>query len=240
MRLLFNRSGDTNFLVMQYRLCVIIPAYQVEQYIAELLNRTMAIAPELTIIIIDDGSTDRTSQILTQFPQIITIHHPEKQGKDKAIRTGMQAALQRGFTHAILMDADLQHVPECIPDFRETIETSDVDLVLGRRTFKFGVMPFHRILSNTITSLIISLRTNRRVHDSQCGYRLINLRKIEALKVQARGFQYESEVLIKALLQGYDYYEIPVPTVYNDSPSSIDNFWDTFRFVALIIRSYMW
>jgi len=220
--------------------CIIIPAYQAVNTLPELLVLTLNIVDAANIFIVDDGSTDGTATLVRHYPQINFISHEINRGKGAALMTGIRAALQAGFRYAVCLDADLQHEPRCIPDFILAQKHYQADLVLGKRHFEVNTMPFHRILSNTITSLLISIRTGKRVHDSQCGYRLINLELFTGRKFAEDGFQFESEFLIKLLLAGTRHTEVAIPTIYNNAGSSIHNVRDTLKFISLFFRSYFW
>jgi len=220
--------------------CIVIPAYQVAKTLPSLLKTITMQFAENDIIIVDDGSTDQTAEIINDYPKIHLIKHPVNRGKGAALQSGFREAYRRGYHFAICLDADLQHDPDYISCFIATQKQKRADLVLGVRDFTYQAMPVHRILSNTITSFLISIRTGRRIHDSQCGYRLINLKIVQPFKFSEDGFQFESEMLIKLLSAGFKYAEIKIPTIYNYTRSSINNIKDTYRFIRLFFKSYFW
>lgn len=223
-----------------HKYCIIIPAYNAANTITELIKAIYETNILLKIIVIDDGSTDGTSTVLEPFPNVNVYKHDRNMGKGEAIKTGIRKACLAGFQYAIFIDADLQHDPLKIVEFINIREKCGSDIVLGQRSFLKTGMPLHRILSNSITSFVISLRTNRRVHDSQCGYRLVDITKVTSGNITETGFQFESEFLIKTLLSGLKYSEIRIPTIYNRSTSSINNLMDTVRFIILFFKSYLW
>src|SRR5690606_8945107 len=90
--------------------CVIIPTYNNEKTLEKLLRKTLEFTPD--IIVVNDGSTDSTSQILNQFPHIHQIHLPQNKGKGFALRTGFKEARKRNFKFAVTLDSDGQHFPE--------------------------------------------------------------------------------------------------------------------------------
>jgi hypothetical protein len=136
----------------------------------------------------------------------------------------------------IILDADLQHPPQKIPDFISLYRDNSLKLVLGHRARKPGIMPFHRILSNTLTSLIISAITGKFIRDSQCGYRLIDRSLIDAFPVKENGFHFESEFLLKCAWRRVPIGFVSIPTIYGKEKSSIKNIRDTVNFVVLILR----
>ncbi|MCK4639979.1 MAG: glycosyltransferase family 2 protein [Candidatus Marinimicrobia bacterium] len=223
-----------------HKYCIIIPAYNAADTISDLIKVIYKLNPSLKIFVVDDGSTDCTFDNAKTFQQVSVYKHDFNRGKGEAIRTGIKEAKSSGFHYAIFIDADLQHDPHLIEEFILIREQKDVDLVLGKRSFLKTKMPFHRILSNSITSFMISLRTGLRVHDSQCGYRLVNISKVPIENLKESGFQFESEFLIKMLSSGLKYCEIPIPTIYDKSASSINNLIDTIKFIRLFLKSYLW
>ncbi len=220
--------------------CVIIPAYNAEKQIDNVIGEIKNVNQNLTIIVVDDGSSDDTAFVVEKQRAVKLIRHEKNRGKGAAIKSGIQTALINDFHYALFIDADLQHDPQKVNDFIDIREKDDLELVLGLRTFWGSGMPFHRILSNSITSFMISLRIGKRVHDSQCGYRLIDITRIKTDDIINDGFQFESEFLIKMIYSGMKYSEILIPTTYNKSGSSINNVMDTVRFTYLYLKSFFW
>lgn len=220
--------------------CIVIPAYRAADRLPSLVKRIFETISGIHVFIINDGSQAGDYAFVEQDPDITVIHHETNLGKGAALKTGLKAARRQNYRFAVCLDADLQHEPQKIIDFIRMRETQDSQLVLGRRNFSHPIMPLHRILSNTITSLLISLRTGKRIHDSQCGYRLIDLEGICIDRLQEDGFQLESEFLLKALPANIRYSELNIPTIYNKSGSSINNLKDTVKFIILFLRSYLW
>jgi glycosyltransferase involved in cell wall biosynthesis len=226
--------------MLERKYCVVIPAYNAAFNIVSVINLIRDYHPQIQVIVIDDGSVDDTVSVVSKCSSISIYRHIGNRGKGAAIKTGIEKARQEGFTYAIFLDADMQHDPSKISNFITVREQNNLDLVLGKRSFLRTSMPFHRRLSNSITSLLISIRTGRRVHDSQCGYRLINLLKTSSEKFGENGFQFESEFLIKMLYNGIKYSEIAIPTIYSKSGSYINNIMDTIKFIKLYFRSFLW
>lgn len=222
-----------------YKYCALIPAYNAEKSLPELVSRIQNLHPDLDILIVDDGSRQRVDSYLSNKPKIDILRHKTNQGKGKALITGLKAAQGRNKKYCICLDADLQHDPVQIGNFLNKKIETNCDIILGVRDI-YDSMPFHRILSNTITSFLISLKTGVRVHDSQCGYRLLTLEQLDLNEFKYTGFQFESEFLVKTLSQGYSLSEIPIETIYNHTSSNIENIGDTFRFIKLYFESYFW
>lgn len=216
---------------------VLIPAYNAVHTIGELVDRIYALkeAPQ-TILVVDDGSNDNTSG-LAEKHGAVTLRLPENMGKGFALRRGFDWYLEKGFSgYIICLDADLQHVPEVIPELLNSAQLTKRQVIIGNRDKRPGEMPLHRILSNRITSGIISLLAGQRIPDSQCGYRLLHTNVLKELKLTENGFQMESEFILKASRNAVQIGSVPVPVIYNRHGSHIGNFRDTVRFIGLISR----
>ena len=129
-----------------------------------------------------------------------------------------------------------RHPVSAIPTFLNKTEKKNTKFILGNRDNRIGCMPLHRIMSNTITSFLISIIIKQRIRDSQCGFRLIHRNVLEKLELTESGFQLESEMILQAAKNGIKIDHINIPTIYNGENSSINNWKDTLRFLRLIIR----
>ncbi len=141
----------------------------------------------------DDGSHQPIEPILYSSLPLHIIRH-EKTLEGDALKTGFRYFTEQVAVHYILtIDADLQHPPEKIPAFIDQINNAGKSMVIGYRLRKLSVMPFHRILSNYLTSLIISILTGQLIRDSQCGFRLFESSIVKQLPLEEHRFHLESE-----------------------------------------------
>jgi glycosyltransferase involved in cell wall biosynthesis len=218
---------------------IIIPAYNPRfDQLKELIQRLKILPPgdRAKILIVDDGSDMPIRQ--DDFPPgIYILRHSVNQGKGGALRTGFHFFLKGGEDLLIItLDADLQHPPENLPDFIRAFHAGLGQIIVGYRKRKLSSMPFHRLCSNFLTSLIISVLTGRLIRDSQNGFRLIDSRVLRKLRLTETGFHLESEILIRAGWKGIRIGFVPIPTIYNLEKSSIHNVKDTVNFVRLIFQ----
>lgn len=218
-----------------FKVLIIVPAYNSNKYINRLLAEIRNTS-DLPILIIDDGS-DIPIICSNKFLDTIIIRHENNMGKGIALMTGIKWANNKKYSHVITIDSDLQHSPEYIKQFISIDHNSDI--VIGYREFSNN-MPYHRRLSNYITSKLLSIRTGVEVKDSQSGYRRYKIDPILNHKYIENGFQFESEILIKLLINGASINYIRISTIYNDQHSSINNISDTLKFINLYFRSIMW
>lgn len=189
------------------------------------------------VMVVDDGSTDSTSQRAMDAGAIV-IKHVSNQGKGAALRTGFSYIERKGFSALITMDADRQHDYRELPKFIEEFKKNSADIVVGNRMSDTKNMPFVRLYTNRITSFFTSLFLYCRISDTQSGYRLIRTEVLRNINLLTSNFETESEVLIKAGRKGFRIKEIPIKTVYlPNARSKIRPLKDTLKFIRLILSS---
>lgn len=196
-----------------------------------LLQGVLRFIPLTQIVVVDDGSGDDTS-IIARAMGVQALRHAKNLGKGAALKSGLREAFQNDAVRAcITMDADGQHEPYFIPKFMATMQAERVDLVIGARRLSFREMPILRVLSNRITSALISIKLRQPIRDSQCGYRLISRKAFSELQLSRDGFDLESEMLIQAGQLGLKIVWLPISTIYSKEKSHIRGLRDTLRFV---------
>lgn len=215
---------------------LLIPAYNAAGTLGELLARCHHAAPDIPIIVVDDGSRDATAAVIRDL-HVIVLTHERNRGKGEALKTGFTYAKEHAFAAVITLDADLQHAPESIPDFISVYRTGNYDLLIGARHIALSVMPFARWLTNKLTSRIISHMIGQYITDSQSGYRLISTALWHDLEFATGGYDLESEILIKAGRRGFRIGEVPIATIYTGGKSYINPLADSWRFIKLVWRN---
>jgi glycosyltransferase involved in cell wall biosynthesis len=217
----------------------IIPAYNAEKHLAETVGRVSAFIPKEHIIIVDDGSTDGTYDIAASLDTVL-LQHEKNIGKGAALLTGIRQAQLMGMHFAMTIDADGQHNPAEIPKFFEIQRNTDAAIVIGNRMSDTKNMPFIRVCSNTLTSLILSFKMGKRVPDTQSGFRLLNTGLFDKISIASIRYEAESEMLIKAAHVGAIIESVPVETIYEGAKSSIHPIKDSLRFLHMVIKSFFW
>lgn len=216
---------------------IIIPAYNAQDSISELLTQINQLVNTPTnIYVIDDGSSDETKSLAEN--NNATVYRFEKNhGKGTALQKGFELfEKQSKDTFLVCLDADLQHSPAAIKSFLEKAIKSECSLIIGSREIKIGRMPFMRYMSNKITSLILSGLTGQKIKDSQCGFRLIPRNILKENSFKENGFQFESEFILWCSKEKVPIEFVDIPTIYNSHGSSINHIGDTFKFIKLVIR----
>jgi len=217
-------------------LMVAIPAYNAEATLGEVVAGVLEIFNSSRIIVIDDGSTDGTAAVAQHF-DLILLRHQFNRGKGAALRSAFAYVLAQTATPALIsLDADGQHQPAALLSFAQCFASTQADLIIGGRSFDPQLMPVLRILSNRITSRLLSWKIGQSIKDSQSGYRLYSRRLLEALQLETEGYETESEILMQAGKLQMKIGEIGIATVYNGAKSHIRGGREIGRFLKLYLK----
>jgi glycosyltransferase involved in cell wall biosynthesis len=195
------------------RTCALIPAFNEAAYIADVVERAREHVAE--VVVIDDGSSDGTADI-ARAAGATCLQLPGNCGKASALRAGMAYARDLDFTYVITLDGDGQHLPEDIPVMLRVAEETGADLIIGARTFDRALMPRSRYFSNVIGSRLASALVGCEIRDSQSGFRLFRLDKLDEGKLRSRYYELEMEILIKMVRSGCTIAHAPIRMVYDD------------------------
>ncbi len=206
-----NREGKGTFKTM-----VAIPAYNEEISIGSMVALSKKYAD--IVLVIDDGSKDRTSEIAESLGAVV-IRHRTNHGKAWAVRSAFKAARKSGVDALVLVDGDGQHDPGDIPRFVNPIKKGKAHVVLGSRFIdKEGTkeMPGHRKAGNLVLSGTTSLSALKWVSDSQCGYRSFSKKTFGKFSFNEKdGFGVESSMIVEASRMKFRIIEIPVTCKYD-------------------------
>lgn len=216
------------------KICVVIPAYNEAKHIKDVVNSALKFVT--TVVVVDDGSCDSTSDEAKSAGAIV-IKHEHNKGKGVALGTGLRYALDNGFDMAITMDADGQHLSEEIPIFLEAYQRTCAHVILGNRMNNPAAMPLIRRLTNRFMSKLLSRMMKQKIPDTQCGFRLFLKETIPVvLQVEASRFSAESEVLLRLSHNGFSLVSVPISVIYRDEKSKIRPIADTIRFFKMLSR----
>jgi glycosyltransferase involved in cell wall biosynthesis len=200
------------------KLSIIIPVFNEKETIEPLLRRVLGTSkPEVPvheIIVVDDGSTDGTTEILTRIakestqPSLKILVHPRNQGKGAAIRT----ALSHISGDAVLIqDADLEYHPEEYSLLIKPIVEYGADVVYGSRFLGIHrAFLFWHYLGNKTLTLVTNLLFDSMLSDMEVGFKAFRTEVIKSIPLQARGFDFEPEITAKVLKRKLKLYEVPI------------------------------
>jgi len=211
----------------------VIPAYNEEARVVKVIQATKAYLP---VLVVDDGSKDRTSEVARQAGAEVIRQEPN-QGKGTAILKGFQYGVEHDYDAVITLDADGQHDPDEIPLFLQDFKEKGSDLIIGQRDFR--KMPFPRNITNQIGTWSFSSALGQYVPDNQSGYRLHSRRLVEAsLSSQEHGYEFEVEIIVRCVLMGYKISWVTIKTIYNQVQNSkITPIRHVIRFYRLVSKT---
>jgi glycosyltransferase involved in cell wall biosynthesis len=203
------------------KLSVLIPVYNEERTLEEVVRRVRCIELPKEIILVDDGSKDRSREILMQLQkeserapdplnEIRIFLQSNNQGKGAAIKVALDHA--RGDV-IIIQDADLEYDPHDYPALLEPIERGLADVVYGTRFAGGGahrVLFFWHSLGNRMLTLISNMLTNLNLSDMEVGYKMFRAEVLKSIKLESKPFGFEPEVTLKLAKKGYRFYEVPI------------------------------
>ncbi len=203
------------------RSLVAIPVYNEEKYVRRVLGRVLDFAPE--VLIVDDGSTDKTPEIVAEFP-VKSIRREGNQGYGQSLRDAFRYACEHGYDWLITMDCDEQHEPASIPAFIEAAEADDADIISGSRYLKTGEgadtpPPDRRAINAEITAEL-NRRLGLNLTDGFCGFKGHRVSALREMKLTENGYAFPMQFWVQVRALGLRVREIPVSLIYNDQSRS--------------------
>ncbi|MBN1259935.1 MAG: glycosyltransferase family 2 protein [Anaerolineae bacterium] len=220
-------------------LSVVIPAYNEEDGIAAIVERVLAVKPALAeiglgleLLVVDDGSSDRTAEIVQHYEDVGLLQHKPNKGYGAAIKTGFCAG--KGEFLAFL-DADGTYPPESLPDLcREALQGADV-VVGSRRSGAESHMPFVRKLGNFLWANLVTLLSGQRVVDPASGMRVVRREALARLYPLPDGLNFTPVMSTRTVHEGLKLVEIPMPYEERSGRSKLSVVEDGLRFLRTIL-----
>ena len=199
----------------EYTLSVLIPVYNEVNTLLELIDRVRDVEINKEIILVDDGSTDGTRELMReqidgQFPDVKIFYHAQNQGKGAAIRT---AIAQATGDYLIVQDADLEYDPREYYTLLEPILDGRADVVYGSRFLGGGAHRVHFFwhrMGNGLLTLLSNMLTNLNLTDMEVCYKVFKREVLQSITLRCNKFDFEPEVTAKVARKHYRIYEVPI------------------------------
>lgn len=201
---------------------VVIPTYNNDRTLGGVIAGVRRYCAD--IFVVNDGSTDRTAEVLASTEGIRTIAYARNRGKGYALRCGLRAAREAGFRYALTIDSDGQHYPDDIARFIERIERRPDTLLIGARNLTADNMPARNTFANRFSNFWYLVETGRRLEDTQSGFRLYPLRQLGRLRSLCSRYEFEVEVIVRAAWRGVEVENIPVKVYYAPDGERVSHF----------------
>lgn len=214
------------------KICALIPSYNESKTIGLLVRSVKA--KGLDVVVVDDGSVDRTAEIARDSGAKV-LRRKQNKGKGTSLKEAFRYALDKDYDAVVTMDADGQHSPSDISNFIDVAKKADVAIIVGNRMSSSKNMPPVRWLTNKFMSFVISKICRQSIPDSQCGFRLFKKEALKALDLTSANYEIESEALIEACRKNLKIKFIPIQAIYAQQISRINPIIDTIRFFRYIV-----
>ena len=202
--------------MMPTQFAILIPAYNEATTISEVIEASLQFTPH--VIVVNDASQDDTSSVVKQTPALL-LEHSVNKGKASALLTGFQKAIELDMDYVITLDGDGQHNPKNIPLLMNAFDQNPGQLIIAARLENRDNAPKARLLANKIADFWVGWAASCPIADSQSGFRLYPtalLKKLNPHSTNPSGFVFESEVLIDAAANGYQFIFVPIASCYPD------------------------
>jgi glycosyltransferase involved in cell wall biosynthesis len=227
------------------KLSVVVPIYNEQDTLAEVIRRVQAAPYEKEIIAVDDASTDNSREVLKRLAEangnLKTFYHEHNQGKGAALRTGFA---QVTGDVVIIQDADLEYTPEDYPALLEPIEKGVADVVYGTRLVggrPHRVLFFWHYMGNKVVTTLSNMLTNLNLSDMEVGYKVFKAQVLKDLQIRSNRFGVEPELTAKMAKGRWRIYEVPIQYHGRDYSQGKKITWrDGIAAIFHIIRFRFW
>lgn len=203
---------------MTHKHLLAIPVFNEERYVRGVLERSRRYAPH--ILVIDDGSTDRTGSLLGAEKDVTVVRHDRNQGYGQSLIDAFAFAIREGYEWLITMDCDEQHEPDAIPLFVSVMDDVGADIISGSRyldaTLVADQPPADRRAINQRITRLINERLGLGITDAFCGFKAYRTSALARMRVTEAGYAMPLQLWVQAARLGLGIRELPIRLVYND------------------------
>lgn len=204
------------------QVCVIIPTYNNHLTLAGVITDVAAYSNH--IIVVNDGSTDNTEEIVKSFPQVQLISYPQNVGKGWALRQAFAYAMEKGYQYALTIDSDGQHFAKDIPTFLNKLEDVRDAIIIGSRNMNQAAVPGKSSFGHKFSNFWFWVETGIHCPDTQSGFRLYPLYLLKGMKFHAVKYEFEIEVIVRAVWRGVHMDSVPVTVYYAPKETRVSHF----------------
>lgn len=202
--------------------CVLIPTYNNSGTLQEVISNVLEYTKD--IIVVNDGSTDNTKQILQNIQVKAVVNFEKNQGKGMALRQGFKKAAELGYTHAITIDSDGQHKASDLPTFFKAIEENPHALYIGARNMHTENVPGTSSFGNNFSNFWFKFETGIDAPDTQSGYRAYPIFRYKNMRFFTTKYEFEIEVIVRSAWKDIPVLFLPIDVYYPPQEERITHF----------------
>ena len=196
--------------------CVIIPTYNNEKTLAKVIDGVLNFTNQKDVIVVNDGSTDSTPEILDTYKDKVTVvGYNNNIGKGNALKLGFKTAIEKGYTNAITIDSDGQHFPDDLPVFFDSAVNNPGALLMGSRNMDHESVPGKSSFGNKFSNFWFKIETGLELPDTQTGYRLYPLEPLKKMNLFTTKFETEIEVIVKMAWKNVKIIPVNIKVLYD-------------------------
>lgn len=204
------------------KVCVVVPTYNNATSLAAVLANILSHTDQ--VIVVNDGSTDNTLTILGEFPGVEIVSYEHNRGKGFALRQGFFQAVKSGYDYAVSIDSDGQHYADDLHHFLDKLKDHPSAIIIGARNMEQPNVPGKSSFGNKFSNFWFWVETGITRSDTQSGYRLYPVKKLDGMKFYTRKFEFEIEVIVRSAWTGIEVIEVPVKVFYPEKEKRVSHF----------------
>lgn len=195
--------------------CIIIPTYNNEKTLERVLNGVLDLVPSNRVIVINDGATDSTAAILSNFTSLHILVNEPNRGKGYSLRKGLKKAIELGFENAITIDSDGQHFPNDIPLMIQSALENPGTVLMGSRNMQQEGVPQKSSFGNKFSNFWFKAETWITLPDTQTGFRLYPLQPLKKMRLFTNKFELEIEIIVRLAWKKVPFKPVMVQVKYD-------------------------
>lgn len=196
--------------------CVLIPTYNNERTLQRVIDGVLEFVPEKHVIVVNDGSTDTTAEILDRYEGRITVLKNEKNsGKGFSLRKGFRYAIEQGYDYVITMDSDGQHYPSDLPEMIRECHENPGTVLMGSRNMDQEGVPGKSSFGNKFSNFWFKVETWISLPDTQTGFRVYPLKPLKKMRLFTTKFELEIEVIVRLAWKNVPFKPVPISVKYD-------------------------
>ena len=229
----------------QLNCCVLIPTYNNAGTLRKVVTDVLQYCED--VFVVNDGATDNTLEILHSIAGIHVISYSKNKGKGNALKAGIKAALKAGFHYAISIDSDGQHYVEDIPLFVQALKENPDSFIVGSRNLEQENMPGKNTFANKFSNFWFHLETGVNLTDTQCGFRLYPMKRLEKMYFFTGKYEFELEVLVRSAWKKILLVPLQIKVYYAPEKERISHFRPLRDFTRIsilhtffVLATFLW